>query len=186
MAWSRVKSRPFKIKWLFVVADPRAQVALDLWPTAGRICVIPRPPRVLSHGASSFCWYALIVQLGPTQCVTYTDAHSQEGRADIWYMRAMINRLIRNGLIEFTLHIKNWKHTWQHLLCAWACMWLAACVFRPSTYLPAVIRAIFLSDHWAAKRLPETWLFISIPKELRQQEGAALFKNVASNSFVSK
>lgn len=119
----------------------------------------------------SWCEFILLICLNcPMQCVTYTD--SQEGRVDIWYMRAMINRLIRNGLIKFTLHIKNWKHTSQHLLCAWVCTWLAACVFQPSTYLPAVIRAIFLSDHWAAKRLPETWLFISIPKRAEAARGS--------------
>lgn len=107
-----------------------------------------------------------------------SETHTQEGRADIWYMRAMINRLIRKGLIKFTLHIKTGS-TRQHVFWAWVCTWLTACVFHsagPQPICPAVIRAIILSDHWAAKLLAETWLFISIPKELRQRAGAARFK----------
>lgn len=64
---------------------------------------------------------------------TRIHAYAQEGRADIWYMRAMINRLIRNGLIKFTLHIKTGSthdSTYSVLECVRdrLCM----CVFGPA------------------------------------------------------
>lgn len=83
-----------------------------------------------SHGVRSSCWYALIMQSGPLQWNTHTQIHAyaQEGRADIWYMRAMINRLIRNGLIKFTLHIKTGSthdSTYSELECVRD--WLRVC-----------------------------------------------------------
>lgn len=69
--------------------------------------------------------------------------YAQEGRADIWYMRAMINRLIRNGLIKFTLHIKTGSthdSTYSVLECVrdWLRVCVPACANQrgPSTYLP--------------------------------------------------
>lgn len=39
--------------------------------------------------------------------LTETRIRPEKGGQDICYMRAMINRLIRNGLIKFTLHIRT-------------------------------------------------------------------------------
>lgn len=68
----------------------------------------------------------LIMHPGPMLRNTQSHTQTQGGRADICYMSAMINRLIRNGLITFTVHIKNCMHTWQRSLLART--WLAACV----------------------------------------------------------
>lgn len=126
--------------------------------------------------------------LGNTQRHTHT--RTRGGRADICYMRAMINRLIRNGLIKFTLHIQTCLHTWRRSLIARTCP--AACVrpdLQPSagaaSMWPAVIRAISLSDGWAAERLAHTPLFISVPEELRWQK-LRLPAKAASNSSMSE
>lgn len=137
-----------------------------------------------SHGASSSCWYALIMQPGPMQRNTHRRAHAsaKKGRADIWYMRAMINRLIRNGLIKFTLHIKNWIHTWQHLRCPVPeCVrdWLRVCsslsAFQPFSGGPSIYLArlwwelfSYLIAERQSGRLKLDCLS-PVPKELRQQ-----------------
>lgn len=145
---------------------------------------------------TSLCWSPGVgsscpnYALGP-HAVKNAQIHTyvQGGRGDIWYMRAMINRLIRNGLIKFTLHIKTGStcdspypecvrdlqrvcsaHTNQQ---------------GPQSIYPAVIRAISLSDRWAAKWLAQTRLFISIPKELRWRAPLCSAK-VASNSSMSE
>lgn len=58
---------------------------------------------------------------------THTHAYAQEGRADIWYMRAMINRLIGNGLIKFTLHIKTGS-THDSTYGVLECVYVTGCV----------------------------------------------------------
>lgn len=50
--------------------------------------------------------------------LTDTRIRPEKGGQDICYMRAMINRLIRNGLIKFTLHIRTGSVRDSVLVCA--------------------------------------------------------------------
>lgn len=81
----------------------------------------------------------------PMQRNTLTDTRirPEKGGQDICYMRAMINRLIRNGLIKFTLHIRTGSARDSVLVCVRE---RAACVCAlgvphqsagASIYLPA-------------------------------------------------
>lgn len=133
----------------------------------------------------SWCEFILLIYpnyaVGP-HAVKYTCVRTREGRADIWYMCAMINRLIRKGFIKLTLHIKSGSthdDTFFRLEHVRDWMRMSSSLHQsagPQPICPAVIRAIILSDQRVAKLLAETWLFISIRKELRQRAGAALFK----------
>lgn len=128
---------------------------------------------------------------------THTHAYAQEGRVDIWYMRAMINRLIGNGLIKFTLHIKTGS-THDSTYGVLECVYVTGCVCvqgpapisgGAQCICPAVIRAVSLSDRCAAKRPAQTRLFISVPKGLRRraplslQESAIQFFHVRVIDF---
>lgn len=140
---------------------------------------------------------------GPPPCGEHTHAGGRvrvcvEGRADIWYMRAMINRLIRNGArqIHFA-HQKLDPHTAPVCVRDWLPMCVCGCVCVPGAYqrelqpiCPAVIRATFLSDRCAARPRPDC--LSPLPKELRQRVGAAPSlktekkEKVASNSSMSE
>lgn len=79
--------------------------------------------------------------------LTDTRIRPEKGGQDICYMRAMINRLIRNGLIKFTLHIRTGSARDSVLVTVWR---VCVCVLgvshqsaRASIYLPASDQSYF-------------------------------------------
>lgn len=89
----------------------------------------------------------------PMQRNTLTDTRirPEKGGQDICYMRAMINRLIRNGLIKFTLHFRTGSARDSVLVCvrdhaACVCvhaLWVSHQSVGASIYLPASDQSYF-------------------------------------------